>query len=231
MDIVGAHPCQQLRLIAMHIDQCLKAVFLSGAEQPVDRPFLVGFQMVGVEIAEEIAADHLPGGAFPAQCIGDEAKVLLQRILAVDRADKIDEPADDIILEILIVADGNDVVAVGNKGGIFAGIPIAAGIGKPVHIQRIPPEHTAHSIGDKGDDLITHGADIARALHRLRHSVLTVIDPMHGHILVRHLRCQLVLQTVDVDENAIQLFFVLFELQKPLLTLRLPCGVFVGNQL
>ena len=53
---------------------------------------------------------------------------------------------------------------------------------------------------------------------------------MHGHVLVRHIRRQFILQTVNVDKNTVQFFFVLFELLKALFALGLPSSIFLGNQ-
>ena len=53
---------------------------------------------------------------------------------------------------------------------------------------------------------------------------------MHGDILVRHIRGKLVLQTIDVDEDAVQFFFVLFELLEAVFAFLLPSSIFIGNQ-
>ena len=230
MHIVGAHTREEIGLIAMHIAERLEAVLLAGAEQPIYRALLIGFQMIRIEVAQEIAADHLAGCALSAESVGNKAQVLLERVLAVYLADEINEFADNVVAEILVIADGNDVISVGDNGLVLAGIPFAARIGEPVHIERIPPEHTAHGVRDEGDYFIAHGADIVRALHALRHIVLAVKHAMHGHILVRHIRRQFVLQTVNVNENAVEFFFVLFELLEALFALGLPSSIFLGNQ-
>ena len=48
---------------------------------------------------------------------------------------------------------------------------------------------------------------------------------MDGSILIRDLRGQLVLQIVNFNEDAVQIFLVGFQLQKALLALGFPCGV------
>ena len=53
---------------------------------------------------------------------------------------------------------------------------------------------------------------------------------MHGDVLVCYLRRQLVLQAVNVNENAVEFFFVGFELPETRFALLLPCSVFIGNQ-
>ena len=82
-------------------------------------------------------------------------------------------------------------------------IKIASGKNKPLSIQRVPAEHTAHGVGEQRDDFIPLSADIVAALHGLRHIVLGVKNAVDGNILVRHIVCQFVLQTVDVDKSAI----------------------------
>ena len=53
---------------------------------------------------------------------------------------------------------------------------------------------------------------------------------MHGHVFIRHIRRQFVLQTVNVNENAVEFFFVLFELLEAFFALGLPSSIFLGNQ-
>ena len=104
-------------------------------------------------------------------------------------------------------------------------IPLPTGIGQPIYIQRVAAEHTAHGVGEQRNNLVPLGADIVRSLHALRHIVLGVVDAVDGDILVCHLRGQLVPEAVDVDEDAVQLFLVDLELQKPLLALGFPRGI------
>ena len=248
MDVVGAHPGKEVALVSVQIDECLEAVLLAAVEEPVDGALLIGFQVIGVEVVEKIAADDLFGLPLAPQGIGDKSQVLVQGLFAVDHLKKADEAVDNIVLEVIIVADGYDVVGVHRKGqffpfsvildiGVFLAdtktdtaegngismlvhkmvfsvhfIPFTSGIGKPVHIQRIAPEHTAYGVGNEGDDLIPHGADIAAAPHALRHIILAVKHTMHGDISVRHLRDQLVLEAIDVDEDAVEFLFVFLEL-------------------
>ena len=186
--------------------------------------------MVGVEVIQEVAADHLAGRTLAAERVGNKLEVFFQRIIAVDLADKLHEASGNVIVKILVIADRDDVVAVRDDGLILAGFPFVARIGKSVHVQRVASEHTAHGIGNEGDDLVAHGADIVAALHRLRYIVLAVKHAMHGHVFIRHIRRQFVLQTVNVNENAVEFFFVLFELLEALFALGLPSSIFLGNQ-
>ena len=55
------------------------------------------------------------------------------------------------------------------------------------------------------------------------------VGTAHSHVLVLHLRSQLILQAVDVDEDAVQLFFVGLELFKALLADPLPVAPTVNQ--
>ena len=52
---------------------------------------------------------------------------------------------------------------------------------------------------------------------------------MHGDVLVRHLRSQLILQAVDVNKNPVEFFFVCFELLEAVFTFLLPCSIGGGQ--
>ena len=186
--------------------------------------------MVGIEVIQEVAADHLAGRTLAAERVGNKLEVFFQRIIAIDLADKLHKASGNVIVKILVIADGDDVVAVRDDGLVLAGVPFAACVGKPIHVQRITPEHTAHGVRDEGDDLVAHGADVIAALHGFRHIIFAVKHAMYGHILVRHIWRQFVLQTVNVNENAVQFFFVLFELLEAFFALGLPSSIFLGNQ-
>ena len=251
----------------MHIDQRLEAVLLAAVEEPVDRTLLIGFQMVGIEVIQEVAADNFAGHTLAAERICDELEVFFQRFLAVDSFHPLHKPSGDVIVEVVIIADGDDIVRVNRERLVVSLIDlvIIGAIGdRTVRVllcellklriiavkrlgglldfavpsknqtglvQRIPPEHTAHGIRDEGDDLVSHGTDVVAALHGLRHIIFTVKHAMHGHILVRHIRRQFVLQAVNVNENAVKFFFVLFELLETVFTFLFPCGVGSGQVL
>ena len=229
VDIVGAHPGQQVPLVAVEVDEGLEAVFLAAVKEPVDGPLLVGFAVVGKEVVDEVRPDDLPGCAFSAQGVGDEFQVLLQGVLAVDHPDEVHELAGEVILKVVVVADGEDVVGVRDDGLILGRIPLPAGIGQPLHIQGVAAKEAAHSVGDEGDDLVPEGADIVAPLHGFGDIVLGVENSMYRDILIGHLGGELVLEAVDVDENAVQLLLVGFELLEPGLALRLPGSEFIGN--
>ena len=204
VDIVGADAGDGVRLVAVQVNQALEAVFLPAVKLPVDGTLLVDFAVIGKEIVEEVAADDLFGVAFSAEGIGDEPEVFGQRGRAVDGLHKAEETGSEVVLKILIVADGDDVVPVGGEGLVVAGIPDAAREGEARHVQRVPAEHTAHGVGEEGAD------------------VPAKVSPADGDVLVLHLRGQLVLQAVDVDEDAVEFLLIGFQLAETGVALLLP---------
>ena len=78
VDIVGAHPGQQIPLVAVEVDEGLEAVFLAAVKEPVDGPLLIGLAVVGKEVVDKVRPDDLPGRALSAQGVGNEFQVLLQ---------------------------------------------------------------------------------------------------------------------------------------------------------
>ena len=187
--------------------------------------------MILDEVVQEIIADDFTAGAALARKgVCDEVQIFFQCIAAIDSADKFHKTPHNIVFEVFLIGDGDAVVLVGQEGLVPAFVPFAACIGKPLHIQRVASEHATHGTGNEGNDLVAHGADVIAALHGFRHIIFAVKHAMHGHILVRHIRRQFVLQAVNVNENAVEFFFVLFELLEAGFTLGLPSSIFLGNQ-
>src|SRR5699024_7578619 len=143
--------------------------------------------------------DHITGRTFAAQGVGDKLEVFFQGVAAVDRLDEFDKTAHHVIIEVFVVADGDDIVSIHRVGKSFPAIicfnlvissrlhghysaicqmnffalyrinfllhtihrvPVAAGIGKPFHIQGVAAKHTAHSVGNQGHDDIPPGEHI-----------------------------------------------------------------------
>ena len=234
VDIVGAHTGDGVRLVAVHINQSLEAVLFAAVEEPVDGAFLVDLQVVGVEVVQEVAADDVARGALTAEGVGDEAQVLLQRLGTEDGFHPLDEATGHIVVKVFIVADGDDIILIRHEGagekvrsvllltdivadkGGWNALVETGGIGhearliglpgedEPRHIEGIPPEHTADGVGDEAADIASE------------------IGAAHGDVLILDLGGQLVLQTVDVDEDAVQFLLVGFELVEALLALTLP---------
>lgn len=177
-------------LPAVHIHQRLECVLFAGAEKPVDRALLIDLAVVGVKARQQIIANDLTGRTLAAQCAGYKFQVLLQRVLAVDLRHKIHDQPGEVIGEIIVIADRQNVVLHGDDRLILAVVPLAACVGKPLDIEGIPPEQAAHGVAYQAFDLT---GEVCTA---------------HGHVPVLDLGCQLVLQAVDVDENAVEFFLV-----------------------
>ena len=99
--------------------------------------------MIGVEVVQEIAADHLPRRTLAAESVGDKLQILFQTVLSIRSLDELDKPTDDIVLEVFVIADREDRVYGRNKGLVLGRIPRAARISEPRHVERIPPKHAA----------------------------------------------------------------------------------------
>ena len=149
MDIVSTHPGKEVALIPVHIDQCLEAVLLAAVKEPVDRSFLVGLAMVSVEVIQKVAADDLAGRSLAAESVCNELEVFFQRIAAVDCLHPLHKASGNVVIEVIVIADGNDIVLIRNNRAVLGGIPVPASVGKPFYIQRVPPKHTAHGIRDQ----------------------------------------------------------------------------------
>ena len=87
----------------------------------------------------------------------------------------------------------------------------AASIGKAVHIQRVAAKHAANRVRKQAFDLPRQ------------------IGAAHGNILILHFGGQFILQAVNINKDAIQLFLVSFELVKALVALCFPGGEFIRN--
>ena len=188
--------------------------------------------MVGIEVIEEIATDHITGRTFAAQGVGDKLEVFFQGVAAVDRLDEFDKAAYHVIIEVFVVADRDNIVSVHRVGKIlpaiicfdliiscrlhsqysaicqmnffaFHGInfllhtihrvPVAAGIGKPFHIQGVAAKHAAHGVGDQGNHRIPPGEHIVGALQRCGNVLFGIRQIVDSHVLIGHFWCQLVL--------------------------------------
>ena len=130
MDIVGPDAGNRIRLIPVHVNEALKTVFLTRIKHPVDRPLLVDLQMVRIEVIHEVAADDILGLALAAQGISDILQILFQSLIAENYTDKLHKTANDLILKVLVIANGYDVILVGREEGVPLCIPFSAGVGQ-----------------------------------------------------------------------------------------------------
>ena len=80
------------------------------------RDSLIGFQVVGIEVIQEVAADDLTRRTLAAKRICDKLEVFFQRFLAVDGFDPLHKASGDVIVEVVIVADGYDIVRINREG-------------------------------------------------------------------------------------------------------------------
>ena len=123
---------------AVHVDQRLKAVLLAAVEHPVDRTFLIGLDVILDEVVQEIIADDLTAGAALARkSVCDEVQIFLQRIAAIDSADKLYKTPHNIVFEVFLIGDGDTVVLVGQalRKGQF--------LREPVSGRLLPPKRHA----------------------------------------------------------------------------------------
>lgn len=74
--------------------------------------------MVLKEVLQKVGADYLTRGALAAERLGNKGQVLLERLLAVHGTHKVDKVAHDVVVKVLIVGDGQHVIAIGHKGHV-----------------------------------------------------------------------------------------------------------------
>ena len=149
MHIIGTNTGNCVWLITVHIDQSLKAVFLTTVKQPVNRAFLINLAMVRIEITQEIIPNHILRLTFATQSVGNKLQVFIQRICTVNGFHKRYKQTDNIILKIFVITNRDNVILIRRERRIFTGIPFATSISKSIHIQRVTTEHTTYCIGNK----------------------------------------------------------------------------------
>ena len=195
MDIVRAHTGDSVRTIAVQVDQTLEAILLARVKHPVDRPFLVDLQVILIEVVQEVLPDQLTGSAaaIRIESGGDELQIVFQLVRAKDRLDPVHKHRNHIIREIVVIGDGQHSVFICGIGHILCFIPFAARKYQTGFIQRVAAQHAADGTGDQAAD------------------VTAQISLTNGHILIRHFRCQFILQAVDVDEDTVEFLFVGFQ--------------------
>ena len=108
MHIVGTQTSEKVSLVAVHIAQRLETVLLTAVKEPVDWALLIGFQVVSVEVIQEVAADHLAGRTLAAERVGNKLEVFFQCIITIDLADKLHETSGNVIVKILVIAKKNE---------------------------------------------------------------------------------------------------------------------------
>ena len=206
VQVVDTQVTDGIRRIAVQVNQCLESILLAAVKQPVDRTLAgagdrVGLAVILEEIVQEVVADNLStGAALIAKGFCDIIEVCFQRIGTVHHFQPCTQARYDIIVQIFFIGDGDNIVSIRDIALVFAAIPLAACIGKPLHIQRVTAKHTTHRIAQQALDIPLQ------------------VCLAHSHIFIFYFRGQLVLQAVNVDKNAVQLFFIGFQLVKTVVT-------------
>ncbi len=77
--------------------------------------------MVLIEILEEVSSYGLPCsfGGFSPQCISNVIEVFFQCILTKCNLEELNKPADNIILKVFIIGNGQDIIHVRYKSSIY----------------------------------------------------------------------------------------------------------------
>ena len=218
MQVVDTQVSDGIRRVAVQVNQCLKAVLLATVKQPVDRTLAgasdrIGLAVILEEIVQEVVTDNLPAGtALIAKGFCDVIEVCFQRISTVHHLQPVAQARYDIIVQIFFIGDRDNIIGIRDIALVFAAIPLAACIGQSHHVQRIAAKHTAHRIAQQALD------------------IPLPVGFAYRHIFIFHFRGQLILQTVNVDKNAVQLFFVGFQLVKTVIAFFLPLVKGFGNR-
>ena len=217
VQVVDTQVADGIRRVAVQVNQCLKAILFAAVKQPVDRTLArtsdrVSLAVILEEVVQEVVADDLPAGAaLIAEGFCDIVKVFFQRICTVHCFQPCTQARYNIIVQIFFISDRDNIVSIRNIALVFAAIPLSACIGKPFHIQRVTAKHTAYGIAQQALD------------------VPLQVGLTHRHIFIFHFRGQFILQTVNVNKNAVQLFLIGFQLVKTVITFRLPLVKGFGN--
>jgi len=109
----------------VEVDQCLKAVLLAAVEQPVDGALAgacdrVGLAVILEKVVHKVIADDLSAGAtLVTQCLGNVIKVCFQRVRTVHRLQPVAQACNDVVLQILLIRNGDDVIHIRGKGASF----------------------------------------------------------------------------------------------------------------
>ena len=211
MYIIGTNTSNGVRLIAVHINQSLKAILLAAVKQPVNRTFLINFAMVRIEATQKIIPNHILRLTFAAQRISNEFQIFVQCIFTVNRFYELHKQTNNIILEVFIVANWYNVIFIHSKRSIFTVVPFATCIGKSIYIQRVTTKHTTNCVRNE------------------RANISAKVSLADSDILILNFWYQLILQTINLNEDTVQFFLISFQLVKPFFTFSLPLIEGFGN--
>ena len=190
--------------IAVHVDQRVERA-LGAGEHPVDRPLLVPFHVVGVEILGEV-----PANVFAKRLL-NEAQVLAKGVFAKGHAQELAEAVGDVVGEPVGVEHRDDIVLVRHEdrirhtGEVIGQRLALIGEDQSGRVETVAAEHAANRVGEE----LGHGVGAQAGLVGRR----VVLDAIaiggiagEGDLVQRHLGGQLVLQAIGVDKDAIVLF-------------------------
>ena len=197
--------------------------------------------MILEEIVQEVVADDFStGAALIAKGFCDIIKVCFQCIRTVHYLQPFAQARYDVIVQIFFIGDRNNIVCIREEHFINHNTFIAVctfqfisrnrpgtvvqlirkclqGIwftckNQSILINRVAAKHTAHGVAEQALDIPLQ------------------VSLAHGHIFIFHFRSQLILQAVNVDKNAVQLFFIGFQLVKTVIAFFLPLVKGFGNR-
>ena len=246
VQVVDTQVADGIRCIAMQVNQCLEAVLLATVKQPVDRTLTgasdrVSLAVILEEVVQEVIADYFPAGAaLIAEGFCDIVKVGFQRISTVHCFQPCTQTRYDIIVQIFLIGDRDNIVSIREEHFIYHNTLIAVCAFQLFSRNRSWAFiHLIHKclqgirFSRKKQAILIGRVTAKHTTHRIAQQALDVplqVSFAHSHIFILHFRVQLVLQTVNVNKNAVQLFFVDFQPIKSVVTFRLPLGKGFGNR-
>ena len=219
----------------MHVNKTLETVLLTAVEQPVDGALLIRLAVVLKEVLQKVAANHLARGSPAAKGLGNKREVLLEGLLAIHRAHKVDKVAHDVVVKVLVVGDGQHVIGIGHKGHMRGVGHLGQIVGnsgalvcqhQAIDIERIAAKHAAHGIAYERGNLVALGAHVLVALVALRNLFCRIEDARHRDVLVLDLDGHLALHVVDLGKDPVELLLVGAKLLKASVDLGLASLVF-----
>ena len=238
VQVVDTQVSDGIRRVAVQVNQCLKAVLLATVKQPVDRTLAgasdrIGLAVILEEIVQEVVTDNLPAGAaLIAKGFCDVIEVCFQCIGTVNCFQPCTQARYDIIVQIFLIGDRDNIVSIREEHFIHHNTLIAVCAFQLFSRNRSRAfVHLIHKclqgirLSSKKQAILIGRVTAKHTTHRIAEQALDVplqIRLAHGNIFIFHFRGQFILQTVDVNENAVQLFFVGFQLVKAVITFRLP---------
>ena len=238
VQVVDTQVADGIRRVAVQVNQCLEAVLLAAVKQPVDRTLAgtgdrVCLAVIPEEVVQEVVADNLPAGAaLIAKGFCDIIEVFFQRISTVHCFQPCTQARYNIIVQIFFIGDGDNIVSIREEHFIHHNTLIAVCAFQLFSRNRsMAFIHLIHKclqgirFSRKKQTILIGRVTAKHTANRIAQQALDIplqVRLAHGHIFIFYFRCQLVLQAVNVNKNAVQFFFVGFQLVKTFIALALP---------